>query len=72
MKVLMQDVQIARGFSPMPKAESDMLLARIQPVASDGRFEWSKSTQNYDGPYHRKQHGFDVESVPSPLVPAQK
>jgi predicted aldo/keto reductase-like oxidoreductase len=60
MKVLMQDVQIARGFTPMPKAETEALLKRIEPVAGDGRFEWFKSTQNYDGPYHRKQHGFDV------------
>lgn len=59
MKVLMQDIQIARNFTPMPKAETDALLARIKTVAGDGRFEWSKSTQAYDGPYHRKQHGFD-------------
>jgi predicted aldo/keto reductase-like oxidoreductase len=59
MKVLMQDVQIARTFAPMPKAETYALLARIEPVAGDGRFEWFKSTQNYDGPYHRKQHGFE-------------
>jgi predicted aldo/keto reductase-like oxidoreductase len=60
MKVLMQDVQIARGFTPMTKAESDALLARIEPVAGDGRFEWFKSTTSYDGPYHRKQHGFEA------------
>ena len=36
----------------------DALLARVKTVATDGRFEWSKSTQNYDGPYHRRQHGF--------------
>jgi uncharacterized protein len=60
MKVLMQDVQIARGFTPMQKAESGALLTRLEPVAGDGRFEMSKSTQLYDGPYHRKQHGFDV------------
>jgi predicted aldo/keto reductase-like oxidoreductase len=60
MKVLMQDVQIARNFTPMPRAETDALLARVEPVASDGRFEVSKSTQLFDGPYHRKQHGFDV------------
>jgi hypothetical protein len=59
MKILMQDVQIARNFTPMPKPESDALLARVELVAGDGRFEWSKSTQNFDGPYHRKQHGFD-------------
>jgi aryl-alcohol dehydrogenase-like predicted oxidoreductase len=59
MKVLMQDVQIARGFTPMPAAERDALLARVKPVATDGRFEVSKSTQIFDGPYHRMQHGFD-------------
>jgi predicted aldo/keto reductase-like oxidoreductase len=60
MKVLAQDVAVARDFKPMAKAEADALLARVEPVAGDGRFEWSKSTQNYDGPYHRKQHGFDA------------
>lgn len=58
MKVLMQDVALARDFKPMERAETDALLARVQPFAGDGRFEWSKSTQNFDGPYHRRQHGF--------------
>ena len=58
MKVLAQDVAIARDFKPMPQDEADALLARVKPVATDGRFEWSKSTQNFDGPYHRRQHGF--------------
>ena len=58
MKVLMQDVAIARDFKPMPKDEADALLARVKPVATDGRFELSKSSQSYDGPYHRRQHGF--------------
>ena len=60
MKVLMQDVEIARNFTPMPKAEEEALLQRVRHVATDGRFERSKSTQEYDGPYHRKQHGFAV------------
>jgi aryl-alcohol dehydrogenase-like predicted oxidoreductase len=60
MKVLMQDIRIAREFAPMTRVETDALLARVQPFAGDGRFEWSKSTQNFDGPYHRRQHGFDV------------
>lgn len=58
MKVLLQDVAIADNFQPMPKDESDALLARVKEVASDGRFEPSKSTQMFDGPYHRRQHGF--------------
>jgi len=60
MKVLTQDVAVARGFTPMPKAEADALLARVRPVAGDGRHERFKSTIDYDGPYHRKQHGFDA------------
>ena len=58
MKVLMQDVAVARDFKPMATDEAAALLARVKPVATDGRFEWSKSTQNFDGPYHRRQHGF--------------
>ncbi|MBY0456614.1 MAG: aldo/keto reductase [Gemmataceae bacterium] len=58
MKVLMQDVAVATDFQPMDKAEADALLARVKPVAGDGRFEPSKSTQLFDGPYHRRQHGF--------------
>lgn len=59
MKVLMQDVGIADNFKPMPKDESDALLARVKTVAGDGRLEPSKSTQMFDGPYHRRQHGFE-------------
>src|SRR5215212_8739865 len=44
MKVLMQDVGIASNFEPMPKDETDALLARVKTVASDGRLEQSKST----------------------------
>ncbi len=58
MKVLLQDVKIARDFRPMPKDETDALLARMRTIAGDGRLEPSKSTQLYDGPYHRRQHGF--------------
>ncbi len=58
MKVLMQDVAVARNFQPMTKDESSALLARVKPLAGDGRLEPSKSTQHYDGPYHRRQHGF--------------
>jgi predicted aldo/keto reductase-like oxidoreductase len=60
MKVLQQDLEIARNFKPFSPAELTDLLARAKPVAGDGRFEKSKSTQEYDGPYHRKQHGFAV------------
>ncbi|MBM3980240.1 MAG: aldo/keto reductase [Planctomycetes bacterium] len=58
MKVLMQDVGIADNFKPMTRDETAALLARVKPLAGDGRLEPSKSTQLYDGPYHRRQHGF--------------
>lgn len=60
MQVLKQDVAIARNFRPFEQAELDDLLKRARPVAGDGRFEKFKSGQDYDGPYHRKQHGFAV------------
>ena len=59
-RVLDQDLELARTFVPMSAAEMTALENRVKPVASDGRFEPHKSTQNYDGPYHREQHGFAV------------
>ena len=60
MKVLMQDVAVARNFEILSEAESKRILAKAKPAAGDGRHEWHKSTQNFDGPYHRQQHGFAV------------
>jgi predicted aldo/keto reductase-like oxidoreductase len=60
MEDLKQDVAIARNFQPMPDAEKEKLLARVKEQASDGRHELFKSTQTFDGPHHRKQHGFAV------------
>ncbi|QEL14891.1 aldo/keto reductase [Limnoglobus roseus] len=60
MKVLQQDVTIARDFKPLEGDELAAVLAKAKPAAGDGRHEWHKSTQNFDGPYHRQQHGFAV------------
>ena len=59
MDVLKQNLRIARDFKPMVGAELEQLLAKVKPVAGDGRNERFKSTIDYDGPYHRKQHGFE-------------
>jgi uncharacterized protein len=59
-KVLDQDLAIGRAFVPMTQEEMTSLQDRVKPVATDGRFEGTKSMQMYDGPYHRKQHGFAV------------
>jgi len=60
MKDLEQDVAIARNFKPLPPAERQALAARVRSEATDGRHELFKSTKVYDGPHHRKQHGFDL------------
>jgi predicted aldo/keto reductase-like oxidoreductase len=58
MDVLKQNIKVAREYKPFEKAELESLLARVRPQAGDGRHERFKSTIDYDGPYHRKQHGF--------------
>jgi predicted aldo/keto reductase-like oxidoreductase len=63
MDVLKQDVAIARSFKPMSAEEMDKLRAKVKAVAGDGRHERFKSTQFFDGPYHRQQHGLTVEHV---------
>lgn len=60
---LKQDVGLARNFQPMPREEMSRLLAKTRPEATDGRHELFKSTQSFDGPYHRVQHGFPVEKT---------
>ncbi len=60
MEDLRQDVEIARSFKPMSDGEKTQLLARVKKEASDGRHELFKSSQSFDGPHHRRQHGFAV------------
>ena len=60
MDILKQDLAIARGLKPFGEQELKDLLAKVKPHAGDGRHERFKSTIDFDGPYHRKQHGFDV------------
>jgi aryl-alcohol dehydrogenase-like predicted oxidoreductase len=62
MDDLKQDLAIARDFKPMPESERTALLNRVREEASDGRHELFKSTKDFDGPHHRKQHGFDLST----------
>jgi aryl-alcohol dehydrogenase-like predicted oxidoreductase len=57
---LHQDLGAARNFKPLSQVEMDALVEATRDIAHDGRFELFKSTQQFDGPYHRKQHGFEV------------
>jgi aryl-alcohol dehydrogenase-like predicted oxidoreductase len=61
MEDLEQDIRIARNFKPMTASEMDALRARVRDEATDGRHELFKSTKVFDGPHHRKQHGFSVD-----------
>lgn len=58
LEQLEQNIALARGFTPLTEAEQSALADKVKPFATDGRFEQFKSTQNFDGPVHRRQHGF--------------
>jgi uncharacterized protein len=60
MEQLRQNIALGRRFSPLSEAEQAALTEKVKPFATDGRFELFKSTQNFDGPVHRRQHGFAV------------
>jgi aryl-alcohol dehydrogenase-like predicted oxidoreductase len=58
MRVLKQNLGVARGFQPMTEDDRCALSARSAAAAADGRFELYKSSKHHDGPIGRKQHGF--------------
>jgi len=60
MEQLRADIRLAREFKPMSESDKKALLVRVKDVAGDGRHEQFKSTKNFDGPHHRRQHGFDL------------
>jgi len=61
MEQLKADIAMARNFKPLTKPEQEQLLSKVRDEASDGRHELFKSAKTYDGPHHRKQHGFDLD-----------
>jgi predicted aldo/keto reductase-like oxidoreductase len=63
MEVLRQDLTNARAFKPLGQKDLDALLAKVKPVATDGRHERFKSTQFFDGSYHQKQHGLTPKDI---------
>ncbi len=58
-KVLDQNLKIVREFKPLTVDEKTKIEQSTFKVAGDGRFELFKSSKMFDGPVHRKQHGFD-------------
>ncbi len=63
MKVLEQNLKIVREFQPITAEERTRIEGSVIKLAGDGRFELFKSSKKYDGPVHRKQHGFDTETA---------
>jgi hypothetical protein len=57
LAVLRQNLDIARGFSPMTAEEMEALAKRCAAAAGDGHLELYKSTMKYDGDLGRGQHG---------------
>lgn len=62
-KVLDQNLKIVREFKPLDDAERKRIEAASYALAGDGRFELFKSSKAFDGPVHRKQHGFAVDAA---------
>ncbi len=60
-KVLDQNLKIVRESKPLTQEERAAIEQKSFPLAGDGRFELFKSSKMFDGPVHRKQHGFDTE-----------
>jgi predicted aldo/keto reductase-like oxidoreductase len=59
-KVLDQNLKIVREFTPLTLEERARIEQSTYKVAGDGRYELFKSSKAFDGPVHRKQHGFDT------------
>lgn len=58
-----QALGVARNFTPLSDAEQQQLLSKVSDAAADGRHELFKTSKQFDGPHHRKQHGFAVEAA---------
>ena len=56
-----QDAGIAREFVQATADQLDDIRERVREHATDGRYEWFKTTQYYDSKVHRIQHGFPEE-----------
>ena len=56
-----QAIGVGRNFQPMSADAQAKLRERVKDVALDGRHEMFKTSKVFDGPHHRKQHGFDSQ-----------
>jgi predicted aldo/keto reductase-like oxidoreductase len=58
MRVLKQNLGVARGFTPMSSKALQSLRTRVAEQAADGRFELYKTTAKHEAKIGRAQHGF--------------
>ena len=58
MRVLRQNLNVARSFKAMTHKQMAALRARVREHAADGRYELYKTTAAHEGAEGRKQHGF--------------
>lgn len=58
LRVLKQNLGVARGFVPMTEGEMRKLRERVAEAAADGHLELYKTSKHFDGPPGRKQHKF--------------
>jgi len=61
-KVLRQNVAVARGFTPMSRADMQRTRNRFAGLAVDGRFELYKTTSKHEGDVGRKQQGYPLQA----------
>jgi aryl-alcohol dehydrogenase-like predicted oxidoreductase len=62
LKVLRQNVRIARDFTPMTERERKAYERALSSQAADGRFELYKVTGQHEGDEGRAQHGFPSQA----------
>jgi uncharacterized protein len=58
MRVLRQNLRVARAFSPMTAQQRNAYERSLGESALDGRFELYKTSAEHEGEVGRKQHGF--------------
>ena len=58
LKVLRQNLKIARAFAPMSAREKRVYEHHLREKANDGRYELYKTSAEHEGEEGRRQHGF--------------
>jgi len=61
LRVLHENLRVARGFRPLSEEQMQSLRQRCAGVAADGRYEFYKVSLRYDNPEARLPHGFPID-----------